>query len=134
MVIRTEQPQPAPSNQLPLVQVIRANPQTLTLNVRSQGVVTPRTEIDFIPEVTGRVTQLQPAFVMGATFKVGTFRLSLIPGITATQSPRCKPGLHRQYASSPWKTPSPSDLKIRRSTAHEKKVPVTSKTRNIAQA
>ena len=41
--------------QMPAVRIIRAEPQMLTLNVMSQGVVTPRGEIDLIAETVSFV-------------------------------------------------------------------------------
>lgn len=77
--MRSEQNHPAPPSEALTVQVIRAHPQTLSLNVRSQGVVAPRTEIDLIPEVTGRVVKLHPAFVTGETFKPGDVLVTIDP-------------------------------------------------------
>jgi RND family efflux transporter MFP subunit len=61
----------APDTQVPLVTVIQAEPQTLRLNVHSQGVVAPRNEIDLIPEVSGKIIQLHPDFVTGGFFARG---------------------------------------------------------------
>jgi len=58
----------APKTEAPLVSVIRVEPQTIRLNVHSQGIVTPRNEIDLIPEVAGKVIQLHPDFVAGGFF------------------------------------------------------------------
>lgn len=79
MAIRSESAAPTPPSETPVVRVIRAVPQTFTLNVHSQGVVTPRTEIDLIPEVAGRITKLHPAFVTGDAFKTGDVLVTLDP-------------------------------------------------------
>jgi len=57
-----------PTNEAPLVSVIRVEAQTLRLDVHSQGLVTPRNEIDLIPEVSGKIIQLHPDFVTGGFF------------------------------------------------------------------
>jgi RND family efflux transporter MFP subunit len=48
--------------------VIQVEPQTLRLNVYSQGVVTPRNQIDLIPEVSGKIVQLHSEFVVVGFF------------------------------------------------------------------
>ena len=58
----------APKTEVPLVSVIQVEPQTIRLNVHSQGIVTPRNEIDLIPEVAGKVIHLHPDFVAGGFF------------------------------------------------------------------
>lgn len=79
VAIRSETGSPAPANEAPPIQVMRAIPQTLALNVRSQGVVTPRTEIDLVSEVAGRIIKLHPAFVTGNAFKAGDILVALDP-------------------------------------------------------
>ncbi|MDP1772689.1 MAG: efflux RND transporter periplasmic adaptor subunit [Methylobacter sp.] len=69
----------APPLEAPLVTVIQAEPQTLRLNVHSQGVVTPRNEIDLIPEVSGKVVQLHPDFVTGGFFARNDLLVSIDP-------------------------------------------------------
>jgi multidrug resistance efflux pump len=58
-----------PEAEVPLVTVIQVEPQTLRLSVDSQGIVTPRNEIDLIPEVAGKVTALHSDFVAGGFFE-----------------------------------------------------------------
>jgi RND family efflux transporter MFP subunit len=53
---------------IPLVTVIEAQPQTVRLNVHSQGVVKPRHELDLTAQVAGKVTFLSDDFVAGGTF------------------------------------------------------------------
>jgi RND family efflux transporter MFP subunit len=60
-----------PESEVPLVQVIQVEPQTVKLNIRSQGVVVPRTEIDLVPEVAGQIIKLHPSLVAGGFFKAG---------------------------------------------------------------
>jgi RND family efflux transporter MFP subunit len=75
-------PQMLPQTQatkVPLVTVIQAEPQTLRLNVHSQGVVTPRNEIDLIPEVSGKIIQLHPDFATGGFFVRNDLLVSIDP-------------------------------------------------------
>ncbi|WP_347257559.1 efflux RND transporter periplasmic adaptor subunit [Methylocaldum sp.] len=69
----------APRAEPPLVSVVRAEPQTVRLNVRSQGIVTPRTEIDWVAEVAGKVMRLHPDFIAGGFFAAGETLVSLDP-------------------------------------------------------
>lgn len=77
--IRPEQRPSAPPDESPALQVIRAVAQTYTPDVRSQGVVMPRTEIDLTVEVTGRITGLHPAFISGDIFRKGDVLVTVDP-------------------------------------------------------
>ena len=55
----------------PLVTFVTVEPKTIKLNVQSQGLVTPRNEIDLIPEVSGKIMHLHPDFVAGGFFEQG---------------------------------------------------------------
>jgi RND family efflux transporter MFP subunit len=70
----------APKTEVPLVSVIQVEPQTISLNVHSQGIVTPRNEIDLIPEVAGKVIYLHPDFVAGGFFDRNALLVSIDPG------------------------------------------------------
>ncbi len=86
--------QPAPQNStatIPDVNVLRVQPQSVRLNVYSQGVVSPREEIDLVSEVAGKVVQMHPALVAGGFFKVNDLLLTIDPrdydyAITAAQA------------------------------------------------
>jgi RND family efflux transporter MFP subunit len=69
-------PQPT-SMQIPLVSIITVKPQTIWLDVHSQGVVTPRNEIDLVPEVAGKVTRLHSEFVSGGFFKANDLLVTI---------------------------------------------------------
>lgn len=60
-----------PPDFLTVVRVIEVRPETLTLRVRSQGTVAPRTESALIPEVSGRVVSVSPTLVSGGFFEAG---------------------------------------------------------------
>jgi len=63
----------------PKVEILRAEPQTLRLNVMSQGVVAPREEIDLIAEVGGKVVQMHPALASGGAFAANDLLLTIDP-------------------------------------------------------
>lgn len=56
---------------IPTVRTIPAETQTLTYRVRSQGTVSPRTEANLVPEVSGRVVWISPSLAAGGFFKEG---------------------------------------------------------------
>ncbi|MDQ3186308.1 MAG: efflux RND transporter periplasmic adaptor subunit, partial [Pseudomonadota bacterium] len=60
-------------------QVIRVESQALKLNIRSQGVVVPRTEIDLVPEVAGQIIRLHPSLVAGGFFETGDILITIDP-------------------------------------------------------
>jgi len=68
-----------PDTDVPLVTVIQVEPQTLRLNVHSQGMVAPRNEIDLIPEVSGKIIRLHPDFVAGGFFARDDILVSIDP-------------------------------------------------------
>ena len=61
------------------MRAIKVEPQTVKLNIRSQGVVVPRTEIDLVPEVAGQVVQLHPSLVAGGFFELGDVLIKIDP-------------------------------------------------------
>lgn len=67
--------EPAP----PSVEIESVAPKTLRLNVMSQGVVSPREQIDLIAEVAGKVVQVHPALVSGGFFAANEILLTIDP-------------------------------------------------------
>ncbi|MGH8476285.1 MAG: efflux transporter outer membrane subunit [Methylococcales bacterium] len=63
----------------PTVEVMTAEPRALQLNVHSQGVVSPRTDIDLVSEVAGKVIDIHPAFAAGGFFKKGETLVRIDP-------------------------------------------------------
>lgn len=72
-------PQSAETPAIPEVNVVIAQPQTLKLNVFSQGVVMPREEIYLVAEVGGKVVQINPAMVSGGFFTANELLLTIDP-------------------------------------------------------
>jgi RND family efflux transporter MFP subunit len=68
-----------PESLAPSVEIIRAEPQTLRMNVISQGVVTPREEIDLVAEVSGKVVQVHPSLAAGGFFSANDLLLTVDP-------------------------------------------------------
>ncbi|WKJ92370.1 efflux RND transporter periplasmic adaptor subunit [Methylomonas montana] len=64
---------------IPKVNVVRVEPQSLRLNVMSQGVVTPRETIDLVSEVGGKLVQVHPAMVAGGFFAANELLLTIDP-------------------------------------------------------
>jgi RND family efflux transporter MFP subunit len=65
--------------EIPEVKIVRVAPQTLRLNVDSQGIVSPRDEIDLVNEVAGKVVQMHPALAAGGFFKAHELLLTIDP-------------------------------------------------------
>ena len=55
----------------PLVRVLRVELEDLQLTVRAEGTVEPRTAIQLMPEVSGRVMWVNPNFRVGGFFEEG---------------------------------------------------------------
>ncbi len=68
-----------PDSGIPAVQVIETTPQTIKLNISSQGVVVPRTEIDLVPEVAGQIVRLHPSLAAGGFFEAGDILMMIDP-------------------------------------------------------
>jgi RND family efflux transporter MFP subunit len=72
MIKFRKQLKPAPVEVLPpLVEVVQARRQTHQFRVVTQGTVTPRTEIQLVPEVSGRVIATSPSLAAGGFFEPG---------------------------------------------------------------
>ena len=65
--LQPAQPQPVPQ----AVRVLTVDPQPVQLRVHAQGTVSPRTETQLVPEVSGNVTWMSPALVAGGYFGLG---------------------------------------------------------------
>lgn len=73
------EPRPEPAPARPVVQVVRADPQTLTLDVYTQGTVTPRRQIDLISQVAGPIVKVANQFVGGGFFAAGDTLVAIDP-------------------------------------------------------
>ena len=61
----------------PAISVIEAKPRDLRLSVTAYGTVTPKTEIDLVAEVSGKITFASPNVVAGGFFAKGDLLLSI---------------------------------------------------------
>jgi multidrug efflux pump subunit AcrA (membrane-fusion protein) len=66
-------PEPVPTT----VRVQVVEPRAIKLSVHSQGTVSPNTESQLIPEVSGRVQYMSPSLVNGGHFQAGDVLLRL---------------------------------------------------------
>lgn len=57
--------------------VDEARAETVTVNVRTQGEVRPKTRIGLVPQVTGRIVALSENFNAGAAFRAGDLLLKI---------------------------------------------------------
>ncbi|WP_417492264.1 efflux RND transporter periplasmic adaptor subunit [Maricaulis sp.] len=67
-------PEPQRANAAPqpvAVFVEQARRETVALTVHSQGQARPRTQINLVPQVTGRITYVNPSFIEGGFFEAG---------------------------------------------------------------
>ena len=63
---------PRPPDVTPVsVRVVEVEPLPVRLNVHAQGTVSPRTESELVPEVSGNVVWISPSLVSGGYFEAG---------------------------------------------------------------
>jgi RND family efflux transporter MFP subunit len=81
--VATLKPKPEKAKRLPppllLVEVIDAAPQTLRPTIASQGTVAPRTEIDLVSQVSGKVVAVDRSYANGSFFRQGDQLIQLEP-------------------------------------------------------
>jgi RND family efflux transporter MFP subunit len=73
-MLAANQPEPNRANAQPrpvAVFVDEAELQTVGLTVESQGQAQPRTQINLVPQVAGRITYVNPNFIEGGFFEAG---------------------------------------------------------------
>lgn len=63
--------------ELPLVTVLRVQPESVGVYVHSQGVVSPRLDLVLSPELAGKVVYLHKNFVVGGVFAKNDLLLAL---------------------------------------------------------
>jgi RND family efflux transporter MFP subunit len=90
----TVTPKP-PERRLPTMRVTVAKPQSVHLQVRSQGTVMPRTESQLIPEVSGPVIWTSPALVSGGYFDKGDSLVRIDPAQYETALERARANVGR---------------------------------------
>jgi RND family efflux transporter MFP subunit len=72
LILTKPEPQRANATPQPIaVFVDEARQETVSLIVHSQGQARPRTQINLVPQVSGRVTYVNPNFIEGGFFEAG---------------------------------------------------------------
>ena len=72
LVSNRRQLEPSQPQAVPLaVQVIEVQPGPVQLKVHAQGTISPRTETELVPEVSGNVVWVSPSMVSGGYFETG---------------------------------------------------------------
>ena len=69
--LRPDAPTRPPIVIIPQVRVVEVELTEVTLTVKSQGTVEPRTQSQLVPEVSGRIIEVSPSFVAGGFFEAG---------------------------------------------------------------
>ncbi|HKJ23590.1 MAG TPA: efflux RND transporter periplasmic adaptor subunit [Myxococcota bacterium] len=69
--LRRSAPSERPPASVPLVDVVRVEPETVGLWVTAQGTVEPRTESELVAEVSGRIVWVSPQLASGGFFDAG---------------------------------------------------------------
>ncbi len=62
---------------IPLVETMEVAYSSVRMRVRAEGTVAPRTEAEFVPEVSGRVMEIAPSLAVGGFFEQGDVLLRL---------------------------------------------------------
>lgn len=64
---------------MPAVHVVEAKPSSIQVTVDAQGTVTPKREIDLVPEVAGKVVDVAESFIAGGFFNKGDVLIRIEP-------------------------------------------------------
>ncbi len=79
VVARPQAEQQVRETPAPLVRVLAVEREDIPLVVHTQGTVAPRTEIELVPEVSGRIVEISPALTAGGFFESGELMLEIDP-------------------------------------------------------
>ena len=100
-VLMATSPQVEPDNPVPVPPAVRVRdvqPEPVRLRVHSHGTVTPDTQSQLIPEVSGRITWISDALVNGGYFERGETLLKLDDKNYRTSLKRAQAALTRAQA------------------------------------
>lgn len=75
---RSPQPMERPDRG-PLVEVMTATSASVSTVVRGHGEVRPRTRVDVIPQVVGKIVSMHPGMIAGGHFKAGETLVTIDP-------------------------------------------------------
>ena len=81
IILLKPRPEPRPETEppRPQVNVTYAQPQTLAINVKTQGTVAPRRQIDLVSQIAGPITQVANNFVNGGFFATNETLIQIDP-------------------------------------------------------
>jgi RND family efflux transporter MFP subunit len=79
LVFKPDANEVTPERPVTSVEIITAQPETVTLTVRSQGTLLPRTESDLSAEVSGRIIHVSDAFQAGGYIRKNDRLLEIDP-------------------------------------------------------
>lgn len=81
IILLKPRPEPRPETQppRPQVNVTYAQPQTLAINVKTQGTVAPRRQIDLVSQISGPIIQVANNFVNGGFFAANEILIQIDP-------------------------------------------------------
>jgi RND family efflux transporter MFP subunit len=113
-----------PQHRSPAVRVVRAEPGPVTLRVRTQGTVVPRTESDLVAEVSGRILSVSPSLASGgfvepdevlvtidpSDYEIGLERAGANLSRAESRLALARTALARQQSLAKRKVGSPADL------------------------
>ena len=132
----------------PLVRVMPVETSSMTLTVRAEGTVTPRTESQLVPEISGRIVEMSPSLVAGGFFEKGDvlikietreYDLALTRAKAAIEQTKLRLFMERQEADiarKEWELlgeGAPSALLVREPQITEIKVTLASAEAALAQ-
>lgn len=80
------------------VRVVTADPAPVRLTVHAQGTVSPRSEADLVPEVSGNVVWMSPSLVSGGYFEAGETLLRIDDRDYRADVARAEVGVERTAA------------------------------------
>jgi RND family efflux transporter MFP subunit len=93
-----ESPSVASEPMPPAIRILSVRPQSVKLDVHSQGTVSPRTESEIVAQVPGQVLEIGPGLEPGAFFEAGDVLLRLDPRDLEFAQRRAKAALDRARA------------------------------------
>lgn len=81
VILLKPRPEPHPETKVPRpqVNVAYAQPQTLALDVTTQGTVSPQRQIDLISQVSGQIIRVADNFLTGGFFAAGDMLIEIDP-------------------------------------------------------
>jgi len=150
LVSTKEPPRQRPATRtFPVVEVMELQPADYQVKLRSQGVVQPQVESQLTAEVSGKIVEISPSFLNGASFKQGDVLVKLDSRDFETELTRMQAALARaetafslaqaqtDKAREDWKKlgkGEPTDLALRIPQLNEAKADLLAAKADVAEA